>query len=295
MAAAARKPARKKGATRKPARRAPARPAALPRVPGWLWAAVGAGVSLLSAVLLFLSFQPPPDQETLAKVEPRQPSSGTQTQTLALKPGDGATSATGPRAEAKAERSTPTTTTAAPKPAGAESKAETRVETRADTKGGRETNAAEEKSRVKDSERAAQAEPPAPPPPPPAPRYEFYKLLPEQEVAPLSAAPGPRRPLPAPIEPAGDTSLALVTPPAPALPERLYALQVGSFPRYAEAETRKAELALLGVQAQIEVGSVNGKDTHRVRVGPLSGEALARTEALLKKNGFPTQRYALTR
>ena len=48
----------------------------------------------------------------------------------------------------------------------------------------------------------------------------------------------------------------------------IYVLQVGSFKSEKEADTLKARLALMGVETNIEVVTVNSATWHRVRVGP---------------------------
>jgi len=65
-------------------------------------------------------------------------------------------------------------------------------------------------------------------------------------------------------------------------------LQVASYRTVADAERLKARLALLGMQAQIQQVTVNGKDTyHRVRTGPYKGkESVNEARALLTRNGL---------
>ena len=48
----------------------------------------------------------------------------------------------------------------------------------------------------------------------------------------------------------------------------IFVLQVGSFKSEKEADTLKARLALMGVETNIEVVTVNSATWHRVRVGP---------------------------
>lgn len=47
-------------------------------------------------------------------------------------------------------------------------------------------------------------------------------------------------------------------------------IQAGSFPTEQSAESRRASLALLGLESFIEVASVNGVTYHRVIIGPYS-------------------------
>jgi len=85
-------------------------------------------------------------------------------------------------------------------------------------------------------------------------RFEFYNLLPEMELAVPEAE--------------------LVTPRVSAAKpgeSTAYLLQVGSFRRLQDADRLKASLALLGLEAHVQVVAVNGQDKwHRVRLGPYS-------------------------
>lgn len=111
------------------------------------------------------------------------------------------------------------------------------------------------------------------------PRFEFYRLLPEMEVAIPddeiedlpSTAPPPR-----PAEP--------VAPPAQAR----YLLQAGSFQTFGDADRLKAQLALIGIEANIQSVELQGGDTwHRVRIGPLSdGSDVTRMKERLESNGI---------
>ena len=88
-------------------------------------------------------------------------------------------------------------------------------------------------------------------------RYDFFTVLPEMEVVvpeqELSRQTRPEAPAPAQAD--GEQ----------------YILQVGSFRERADAEQRKARLALLGETATIQTVTVNDATWHRVRVGPVSG------------------------
>lgn len=92
-------------------------------------------------------------------------------------------------------------------------------------------------------------------PDPPKPRFEFYTLLPEMEMAVPDAdlKPGSRE-----------------TGGAPAGAGTYY-LQAGSFRLPEEAEKLKANLAFLGLESSIQTVAINGADTwHRVRMGPFT-------------------------
>lgn len=64
-------------------------------------------------------------------------------------------------------------------------------------------------------------------------------------------------------------------------------LQAGAFRSAAEAEDRKAQLALLGQTATVQRGDDPGGALHRIRVGPFSTQLeLERTREFLKTNGI---------
>jgi cell division protein FtsN len=84
-------------------------------------------------------------------------------------------------------------------------------------------------------------------------RFDFYEMLPafEVEVTEEAATPSPGRPEPS----------AVVEP-------GLYVLQAGSFSRYADADRRRAELALQGIESNIQKVTIGDKTYHRVNIGP---------------------------
>lgn len=91
--------------------------------------------------------------------------------------------------------------------------------------------------------------------------YEFYDLLPDQQVVVPPPAGSTRPP-----------------PPAAARAPGIYVIQAGAFPDFAQADAVKARLALLGIVAQIQEITVDGRTFHRVRIGPI--EDAARLERL---------------
>jgi len=100
----------------------------------------------------------------------------------------------------------------------------------------------------------AAAATPAPAEEPRSSRFDFYDMLPSFEVI----IPEQEK------EVSSDrTSRAVVTP-------GLYVLQVGSFTEYADADRRRAQLAMQGIESQIEKVVIDSKTYHRVRVGPIS-------------------------
>ena len=151
-------------------------------------------------------------------------------------------------------------------------------------------------------------------------QYDFYTLLPGQEVAvsdaelaasakaeaeaQARAAATPAEPanaasaaaLPAPL---GDTATAAATPPAPAAAATApkaaadggstrYLLQAGAFGASGDAEATKAKIALLGLNARVESAQIDGKTVYRVRMGPYgSASELAEAKAKLAGGGLP--------
>ncbi len=81
---------------------------------------------------------------------------------------------------------------------------------------------------------------------PATPHYDFYTRLEERKVQTPANTPGP---------PKADST-------------QRYLLQVGSFRDAGDAETLKAELAFLGLVAQIQPVTVADGKWYRVRIGP---------------------------
>lgn len=100
--------------------------------------------------------------------------------------------------------------------------------------------------------------------------YDFYTILPQFEVeVPEEKNPPREKPVP-----------ALATP-------GTYLLQVGSFKNARDADTRKAELALLGIVASVQPVNVDATTYHRVRIGPIQDLAkLNRVRQTLRENGI---------
>jgi len=101
--------------------------------------------------------------------------------------------------------------------------------------------------------------------------YDFYTILPQFEVeVPEEKNPPREKPVPAVAAPG------------------TYTLQVGSFTNARDADTRKAELAMLGIVSAVQAVNVDGKSTyHRVRIGPFSDlERLNSVRQTLRENGI---------
>jgi len=102
----------------------------------------------------------------------------------------------------------------------------------------------------------------------PAPTFDFYRILPNREVNLsewVEEAP-----------PQGGAEAKAGTPPVQAEEEQpgLYILQVGSFKTYEAADELKAQLALIGIDADIQRVVIDGEAVlHRVRIGPFRDPA----------------------
>ncbi len=139
------------------------------------------------------------------------------------------------------------------------------------------------------------------------PKYDFYTLLPEKEVvipdAELDAqarAEAAKPPPPAAVtvdgEPAPaattDTAPTAAATPAPAVGSEgpRYLIQAGAFRGSTEAEALKAQIALTGEIARVEVAQINGNTVHRVRMGPYANAgALAAAKQALASHGITAQ------
>lgn len=85
-------------------------------------------------------------------------------------------------------------------------------------------------------------------------RFTFYDMLPNFEV----------------IIPEQEPDVEVDAAPEAVLEPGLYVLQAGSFSAYSDADRRRAELALHGIESQIQRVTIDDKTYHRVRIGPTS-------------------------
>jgi cell division protein FtsN len=131
----------------------------------------------------------------------------------------------------------------------------------------RETPRAAAKPAPKPAAPAAEAEAPAGKKPL---SYDFYTILPEFEVE-----------VPEERNPPREKPVQAVNTPG------TYLLQVGSFRNARDADTRKAELAMLGIVSAVQAVSVEATTFHRVRIGPFEDlERLNRVRQTLRENGI---------
>ena len=108
-------------------------------------------------------------------------------------------------------------------------------------------------------------------------KFNFYTILPELEVLiPESETRPP------------EVKTTSTSKSSDSKDSTLYVLQVGSFQNLADAEKLKANLAFLGMQADIQKVVVNRQSWHRVRTGPYHDkQQLYQSQKLLKKNNIP--------
>lgn len=87
-------------------------------------------------------------------------------------------------------------------------------------------------------------------------KFDFYTLLPDREVVAPVEDPKPGKPAPAPTK------------------NEPFIIQTGSFRSAQEADHRRAELILLGLDVKIQkVDLGSGEAWHRVQVGPFDSPA----------------------
>ena len=112
-------------------------------------------------------------------------------------------------------------------------------------------------------------------------RFEFYTVLPGKEVVVPDAPPEPSAPV--------STSTPQPRPEQPkAVDDGRFMLQAGSFKKAADADSQKARLALLGLEASVQSVNLGDSGTwHRVRLGPFAGRAASNeVKAMLESNGI---------
>jgi cell division protein FtsN len=112
----------------------------------------------------------------------------------------------------------------------------------------------------------------------PATKFDFYTLLPEREVI----VPNEREAIKPADKPKAEPGQA-----APAETEEPLFLQVGSFRSSQEADRRRAQIILLGLDAKVESVQANGDTWYRVQAGPFtSREKLSKARNQLSAQGI---------
>ncbi len=86
----------------------------------------------------------------------------------------------------------------------------------------------------------------------PEQRFDYYHMLPNFEVIIPEQEPDVRP----------DVAPQAVEQPG------VYVLQAGSFTDYGDADRRRAQLALLGIESRIQRVTIDDQTYHRVRIGP---------------------------
>ena len=102
------------------------------------------------------------------------------------------------------------------------------------------------------------------------PTIDFYSVLPQREVEiPISE----------------EDQAGMQNPTINKDVEQRFVLQVGSFQSAAEADSLKAQLAFLGLEAKVKSAVVADETWHRVELGPFaSNSQLSRAKNLLLEN-----------
>ena len=152
----------------------------------------------------------------------------------------------------------------------------------------------------------------------PKPTYDFYTLLPANEVALSDAelaeteraeaerqakaaaasrraperctSPATNAAQPTPTQVASATATTPAKPDAPTAQDdgTRYLLQAGAFQASGDAEAVKAKIALLGLSARVESAQIADKTVFRVRMGPYgSASELADAKRRLGSGGLP--------
>ncbi len=104
--------------------------------------------------------------------------------------------------------------------------------------------------------------------------FDFYEMLPNLDVEVVTESARPKQEAP--------VATRVVTP-------GIYILQAGSFTKLADAQTREAQIALLGIRAEIKQGDVRGSTYYRVyTTDPLQRDEVNRVRTLLKSSGIET-------
>ena len=85
------------------------------------------------------------------------------------------------------------------------------------------------------------------------PRFSFYSMLPNFEV----------------VIPERESDVSADNEPQAIVDPGVYVLQAGSFSEFADADRRRATLAMQGIESRIQRVTIDDKTYHRVRIGPI--------------------------
>ena len=254
-------------------------------LPGWIWLAAGAAGGLLIAYLFqpsaptpTLSVAPPPLIESTAP-DSTALASGAITRSAVVESSSGgsngssANSSNGSSASASKGSSTSASNGSSASGSSGSSGSSANSASNGSSASGSSANSASNGSARNSSSASASngtnaaatvASEPKPI------NYTFYKILPQSEV--VIPEDELQRPKTLDQRPGGG---------------RFY-LQAGSFQQASDADTRRAELAMLGLSSEIEVATAtDGTAWHRVRVGPyVQQQELDRARRLLQDNAI---------
>lgn len=166
---------------------------------------------------------------------------------------------------------------------------------------GREGIKRDKAAQTASANKAKQPSAPAKKTEPQKPKYDFYTLLPESKVIvpPNAQTSNPPAQTKLTAEQAAKADAARAEallngktpPPLPTIAQAplttAFFLQAGSFRKSADADKLRAQIILLGQNAQIEPGTVREEVWHRVLVGPFANrEQLAKAQKELAASGF---------
>ncbi|NNM83041.1 MAG: SPOR domain-containing protein [Burkholderiales bacterium] len=117
------------------------------------------------------------------------------------------------------------------------------------------------------------------------PKFDFYKILPDQQAPAVAKAQA--APQQAPVKPAeAEVKTPAVVAKAPAPEPRSFFVQAGSFHSRDDADNMKAKLAMLGLESSIDSGA---DSTYRVRIGPFNNQGdIDKAQQNLRQNGIPS-------
>lgn len=125
------------------------------------------------------------------------------------------------------------------------------------------------------------------------PRFDFYNLLPDQEVL-IPDEEVERQVKKAPPARPPEKKAAPAETPRSKVAGKRYMVQVSSFRDKREAESLKAKLALLGLRARVSRARIKGSTWYRVQLGPYANAAAMQdVRRQLASSGYKSLAVAL--